>query len=164
MNTSNAETTASAESSAETTVSHCAALRVRYADTDKMQIVYNGTYLTYFEVGRTELLRACGLPYSQLERDGYLLPVLEAAVQYKSPAYYDDVLYIYTSYIIKRAATIRLDYVIKRGETEIATGYTLHSFVDAKSMKPVRPPAVFFEAIAEYAESNFPELSMPILP
>jgi acyl-CoA thioester hydrolase len=138
------------------TVSHTAALRVRYADTDKMNIVYNGNYLTYFEVGRTELLRACGLPYSHLEREGFLLPVLEAHIEFKTPALYDDVLYIHTSYVIERKPTIRLEYVIKRGEVELATGYTLHSFVKADSMKPIKPPALFFDAVNEYAKNHFP--------
>ena len=53
-------------------------IRVRYADTDKMQFVYNGKYLEYFEVGRTELLRAAGLAYSEVEKNGYQLPLIEA--------------------------------------------------------------------------------------
>ena len=57
---------------------HTTALRVRYADTDKMQFVYNGKYLEYFEVGRTELLRHVGLPYSEIETAGYQLPLREA--------------------------------------------------------------------------------------
>jgi acyl-CoA thioester hydrolase len=138
------------------TISHCAALRVRYAETDKMQVVYNGNYLTYFEVGRTDLLRACGLPYSLLESEGLMLPVLEAQIFYKSPAFYDDVLYIHTTYKLERKATIRLEYVIMRGEVEIATGYTVHSFVTRDGMKPVRPPKMFFDAVADYAKTYFP--------
>ena len=54
-------------------LSHKTTIRVRYADTDKMQFVYNGKYLEYFEVGRTELLRSAGLPYSQIEKEGYTI-------------------------------------------------------------------------------------------
>ncbi|PIS44167.1 MAG: acyl-CoA thioesterase, partial [Ignavibacteria bacterium CG08_land_8_20_14_0_20_37_9] len=75
---------------------HISTIRVRYADTDKMQFVYNGKYLEYFEVGRTELLRSLGLPYSEVEEQGYQLPVVEASVKYKSPAHYDDLLEIET--------------------------------------------------------------------
>ncbi|MBK7981513.1 MAG: acyl-CoA thioesterase [Ignavibacteriae bacterium] len=76
-------------------LSHTTSIRVRYADTDKMQFVYNGKYLEYFEVGRTELLRSCGLAYSELEKIGYQLPLIEAGLKYKMPAYYDDVLLNY---------------------------------------------------------------------
>lgn len=134
------------------TITHCASVRVRYAETDKMKIVYNGNYLVYFEIGRTDLLRACGLPYAELEREGLMLPVLEAHVNYKTPAEYDDVLYIYASYTLEIKPTIRIDYVIKRGETDIATGYTTHSFVRTETMKPVRPPNSFFDAVREYAK------------
>lgn len=129
---------------------HCASVRVRYADTDKMQIVYNATYLVYFEIGRTELLRACGLPYANIEAEGYLLPVLEAFVRYKAPARYDDVLEIRTDYALERKAVIRLDYAITLEGAEIASGYTTHSFVRADTMRPTRPPQAFFEAVEKY--------------
>ena len=60
------------------TITHSFDYRVRYADTDKMQYMYNGQYLTLFEIGRTEMLRAAGLPYVELESAGFLLPVLQA--------------------------------------------------------------------------------------
>jgi acyl-CoA thioester hydrolase len=133
----------------DNTVTNRTQLRVRYAETDKMKVVYNGNYLTYFEVGRTELLRSCGLPYPELEKAGYLLPVLEAHVQYKLSAVYDDLLTIEATYTLERIPTIRIEYRVLRGENEIATGYTTHPFVQADTMKPVRPPKVFFEAIEQ---------------
>ena len=69
-------------------------IRVRYADTDQMQFAYNGKYLEYFEVGRTEMLREIGLPYNVLEKKGYQLPVLEAHIKYHRPAFYDDIIII----------------------------------------------------------------------
>ena len=131
------------------TVTHRSQVRVRYADTDKMKIVYNGNYLVYFEIGRTELLRACGLPYTELEKSGYLLPVLEIFARYKAPAVYDDLLDIYATYTLERLPTIRIEYLIKRGEEEIVSGYSIHPFVTADGMKPVRPPKIFFDAIEE---------------
>ncbi|MCU0427034.1 MAG: acyl-CoA thioesterase [Candidatus Kapabacteria bacterium] len=128
-------------------VTHRSQVRVRYADTDKMKIVYNGNYLIYFEIGRTELLRGCGLPYVELEKAGYLLPVLEAYARYKAPAVYDDLLDIYATYTLERTPTIRIEYIIKRGEEELVSGYTSHAFVTAEGMKPVRPPKIFFDAI-----------------
>ena len=139
------------------TARHTATVRVRYADTDKMKIVYNGNYFVYFEIGRTELLRAYGLPYSELERQGYMLPVLEAYAKYKTPAVYDDVLSIHTSYAVERKPVIRLEYVITRADAagssvEIAAGHTLHSFVNSATMRPVRPPQMFFDAVSTLGE------------
>ena len=131
------------------TVTHRSQVRVRYADTDKMKIVYNGNYLVYFEIGRTELLRACGLPYTELEKSGYLLPVLEIFARYKAPAVYDDLLDIYATYTLERLPTIRIEYLIKRGEEVIVSGYSIHPFVTAYVIKPVLPPKIFFDAIEE---------------
>jgi acyl-CoA thioester hydrolase len=137
-------------------ITHRSEVRVRYADTDKMSIVYNGNYLVYFEIGRTELLRSHGLPYVELERAGYLLPVLEAFAQYKTPAVYDDLLEIEASYQVARAPTIRIEYVIRRPAdgAEIARGYTLHAFVRTGTMKPVRPPQMFFDALEASPEAK----------
>ena len=66
--------------------------RVIYADTDKMGVVYNGNYLSYFEIGRNELMRHLGLAYTEVEKNGLILPVIDAYVKYIKPAYYDDIL------------------------------------------------------------------------
>ncbi len=122
--------------------------RVRYADTDTMHYMYNGQYLTLFEIGRTELLRDIGLPYVDIERAGFLLPVMEAHVRYHSPAYYDDDLVIESRFSSESAATIQLHYRILRNSTLIAEGSTVHCFVHADSRKPCRPPRLFLDAIA----------------
>jgi acyl-CoA thioester hydrolase len=130
------------------TIRHATTVRVRYADTDKMGVVYNGNFLMYFEIGRTELLRSVGLPYIELEREGFLLPVREAHVEYKVPAKYDDLLRIETSYTHDpTSAVITLSYRIVRDETEIAVGYTRHGFVHAETWRPTRPPRSFVEAV-----------------
>lgn len=136
------------------TVSFGYPYRVRYADTDKMQYMYNGHYLTLFEIGRTELLRACGLAYSGLEEQGYLLPLTEARVFYKQPAFYDDLLTIECSYTPEYTVLIRLNYRILRADECIAEGYTVHSFVNNQTRKPVRPPKIFFEALQAYLHSQ----------
>ncbi|MDW7996387.1 MAG: thioesterase family protein [Bacteroidota bacterium] len=125
-------------------------LRVRYADTDQMGIVYYAMHLVYFEVGRTELLRACGIPYADLEAQGYLLPVLEAQVRYLAPIHYDDVLEIRTRYTPRYSPTLRLEYEIWRGGQLLATGYTLHVFMTARHRRPIRPPAIFWKAVRRY--------------
>jgi len=85
---------------------------VRYAETDMMGIVYHANYLPWFEIGRTQLLKELGLPYRQLETDGYRLPVLEISAKYARPALYDDVLTIVTYLREKPLLRIRLDYEI----------------------------------------------------
>ena len=113
---------------------------VRYAETDMMGIVYHANYLPWFEIGRTNLLKELGLPYRQLEADGYRLPVLEISAKYSRPALYDDALTIVTYLREKPLLRIRLDYEVLRGDELLATGESVHAFVDLQG-RPVRPPA-----------------------
>lgn len=124
---------------------------VRYAETDMMGVVYHGSYLPWFEVGRTTLLKELGLAYRQLEADGYRLPVLEIGAKYFRPALYDDTLTIVTTLREKPLLRIRLEYEVCRGEELLATGFSMHAFID-RGGRPVRPPAsavaVFGKAFA----------------
>jgi acyl-CoA thioester hydrolase len=120
---------------------------VRYAETDMMGVVYHGSYLPWFEIGRTTLLKEMGLPYRQLEAEGYRLPVLEVGAKYFRPALYDDTLTIITTLTDKPLLRIRLDYEVKRDDELLATGYTVHAFIDREG-KPVRPPASAVKAFA----------------
>lgn len=113
---------------------------VRYAETDMMGVVYHGNFLPWFEIGRTTLLKEMGLPYRQLEAEGYRLPVLEVGAKYIRPALYDDTITILTTLKERPLLRIRLDYEVKRDEELLATGFTVHAFVDREG-KPVRPPA-----------------------
>ena len=115
---------------------------VRYAETDMMGVVYHGSYLPWFEIGRTTLLKLHGLPYRQLEADGYFLPVLEVNVKFLRPARYDDVVTIVTTLSEKPTLRIRLSYEVRRGDELLATGQTVHAFID-RAGKPVRPPLAF---------------------
>jgi acyl-CoA thioester hydrolase len=138
-------------------IENVAFIRVRYADTDKMGVVYNGNYFTFFEVGRTELMRAYGLPYTSFETEGYILPLIEAHANYKNSAYYDDLLEVNAWLDINKiGATLRFEYEITFQDKIIANGYTLHSFVKKETMKPVRPPKFFIEMI-ESLKNNFAE-------
>ncbi|MEN9636962.1 MAG: hypothetical protein RL077_5366 [Verrucomicrobiota bacterium] len=112
---------------------------VRYAETDMMGVVYHANYLPWFEVGRTTLLKEMGLSYRQLETDGYRLPVLEVSAKFSRPAVYDDTLTIVTTLREKPLLRIRLEYEVWRGEELLATGFTVHAFIDREG-KPVRPP------------------------
>lgn len=127
-------------------------IRVRYADTDKMQFVYNGKYFEYFEVGRTELLRSIGLAYSEIEERGFQLPLLEAKIIYKNAARYDDLLEIESIVSELPKPKFKIDYVIKRkatGET-VAEGYTEHVFINAITKKAVRPPQFYIDILSPY--------------
>ncbi|HVU16289.1 MAG TPA: thioesterase family protein [Candidatus Didemnitutus sp.] len=121
---------------------------VRYNETDMMGVVYHGSYLPWFEVGRTTLLRESGLPYRELENDGYFLPVIEVGAKYLRPARYDDQLDIVTTLAERPLLRIRLDYEVKRGDELLVTGFTVHSFIN-KSGQPVRPPAAFAAKMRE---------------
>lgn len=122
-------------------------LRVLYAHTDKMGIVNNARYLEYFEAGRNDFLRKLGYPYTELEKENIGLPVIEANAKYISGAKYDDVLLIKT--ILNKIPTVsfKIEYEITCNDILIATGFTIHAFVDFLKMKPVRPPKKFIELI-----------------
>ena len=115
-------------------------LTVRYAETDMMGVVYHGSYIPWLEVGRTQLLKELGLPYRQLEESGFRLPVLEVSLKYLRPARYDDVVTIVTRLNERPLLRIRLEYEVRRGEELLATGYSVHAFIDLQG-RPVRPPA-----------------------
>lgn len=129
-------------------ISHTTNVRVRYAETDKMGYVYNGNYLAYFEVGRCELMRHYGLPYTLLEAKGYLLPLVESHVSYKIPAVYDDFLDIKATLdFTKITSTIKFDYEISNQGMLVATGHTIHSFLKEDIRRPVKPPLFFVEML-----------------
>jgi acyl-CoA thioester hydrolase len=122
-------------------------VRVRYAETDQMGIVYYANYLVWFEIGRVELLRSLGLSYSQLETDHQrILPVIEATCRYKSPARYDDRILIETEPSLLRGSVIKFAYRILRLGAEgeepkfLAEGETVHVVCDAQLNKMPLPP------------------------
>jgi acyl-CoA thioester hydrolase len=116
-----------------------------------MKVVYHGKYLEYFEAGRAALIRSLGLPYSELEKRGILLPVVEAFAKYRIPALYDDLLSVEAVVSELPKATLRIYYRIFRdGEKEpLAEGYTVHSFLNVATGKPTRPPAYFLDVIRD---------------
>lgn len=116
-------------------------VRVRYAETDRMGVVYHANYLVWFEVGRTDLLRHAGWSYREMETDGCSLPVIEAHCQYIQPARYDDVLEISARGTRLSPVRVRFDYqVVRQSDTRLlAEGYTVHAATDAHG-KPRRLP------------------------
>ncbi len=126
-------------------------IRVRYADTDQMRFVYYAKYFEYFEQGRSDLLRTIGMPYSEIERHGIFLPVIEAYAKYKKSARYDDIIVVETVLNEMPVARIRLEYTITlEGETEpMVEGYTVHSFLNASTGKPTRAPQILLLSLEE---------------
>lgn len=131
----------------EQTLKSSTTLRVLFADTDAMSVVYNGTYFRYFEAGRNELLRFHGIPYAELESLGYLLPVLSCHADFHLPARYDDLVEISSTYLMRYSPHIRIDYEIRRDGMLLVSGFTTHSFVERSSFKPIRPPAIFWKRL-----------------
>ncbi len=136
-------------------IQHISEIRVRYADTDQMKQVYYGKYFEYFEQGRSDLLRSLGLPYAELERNGFFLPVLEACARYRRPARYDDLLRVRTTMAEFPGVRFQIDYTIVRKDDDetIAEGHTIHGFINAESRKPTRPPELFLAAIRKGFEN-----------
>lgn len=122
--------------------------RVIFGDTDKMGVVYYAHYFRYFEMGRNELLRAADYPYTQLESEGYQLPVVRASAKYHHGACYDDELVLTTRVSSVRFTTAEMEYRLMRPEddTLIATGQTTHACIDANG-KLVRLPASLREVL-----------------
>jgi acyl-CoA thioester hydrolase len=127
-------------------------LRVRYAETDQMGIVYYANYLVWFEIGRVELLRSLGHAYSQLEADHQLiLPVVDAHCRYRAPARYDDEILIETWPSLLRESVLRFDYRIYRIANQkerelLAEGETAHVVCDGNlERKPL--PAKYRAAL-----------------
>lgn len=130
-------------------IEHRTTVRVRYRDTDQMGVVYHGVYLEFFETGRTELLRAVGLPYSTIEREeGVMLPVLDIWLSIAAPARYDDLLEVVSTIEPIEGARLSILYRIEVEGRMIVAGRTTHAFVSADTMRPVRPPRRFLDAVA----------------
>lgn len=112
-------------------------VRVRYAETDQMGVVYYANYLVWFELGRVELMRSLGLAYSQMEdHHGLVLPVVEAKCRYRAPAKYDDEILIETRPGLVRGSVIKFEYRILRKAADgaepqlLAEGETVHVVCD----------------------------------
>jgi acyl-CoA thioester hydrolase len=127
-------------------------IRVLYGDTDAMGQAYYGNYMRWFEYGRAEWFRACGMSYRGLEEKGVYLPVIEAHCRYRKPAFYDDVLTITAGFRFSGPARLRFDYDLKRSAEEdlIASGYTVHVCVD-RERKVLKPPAYLAELLQSHA-------------
>ena len=125
----------------KSTTTSTSTVRVRYAETDKMGVVYYANYLVWFEVGRTDWLRETGWNYRAIEEDGIQLPVIEAHCEYRQGARYDDEIEVRTSAQKLSSVRLQFDYeVVRRADgTLLATGHTVHAAIDRQG-RPTRLP------------------------
>ena len=128
-------------------------LRVRYAETDQMQMVHHANYLVWFECARSEFCRQRGIDYGQMERDGLILPLMEAHCRYLRPARYDDEITLRVWVVELRRSLLRLQYEVRRGDELLATGETLQMLLDRDTHKLRRfPPELAARFHSEYSE------------
>ena len=127
-------------------------VRVRYADTDQMNVVYHGNYATYFEVGRTESIRHLGFTYKDMEAMGVIMPVVEWHAKFVRPAHYDDMLTIKT--ILKELPhDHRVEFfqeVYNEREKLLTTGKAVLYFIDAKTKNKTNMPIQLREKLEPY--------------
>jgi len=116
-------------------------VRVRYAETDRMGVVYYANYLVWFEVGRTDLLRETGWSYRDMETEGYALPVIEAQCRYLESARYDDEIEVRTVGTMMSPVRVQFTYEIVRAAdgAMLASGTTVHATLDRRG-RPCRLP------------------------
>ena len=116
-------------------------IRVRYAETDKMGVVYYANYLVWFEVARADLLRSLGWTYREMEHAGVSLPVIEAHCEYRKPVQYDDEIEVRTKGRMLSPVRMEFTYeIVRRDDRSLtASGHTIHAALD-RAGKPCRLP------------------------
>lgn len=137
---------------------HETQIRVRYGEVDRMGFLYHSHYVEFFDVGRSELMRSIGLTNFEVERSGVELPVRSVNVEYKNPAFYDDLITVRTVLKQMPRATIVFDYEVYRngsgdelGERQIvATGCVTLAFMGRETKRACRPPQNIIDAVKSY--------------
>lgn len=130
-------------------------LRSRYGETDQMGYVYYGRYLEYFEESRTEMIRSLGFPYTKLEENGVMLPVIHTSVDYKAPIFYDELMSI--EVVLFDIPTVRLHTYYKvftdRQKQPHVLGKVELCFMKENSRKPCRAPSEFVDNLSATIKS-----------
>ncbi|MCX7983450.1 MAG: acyl-CoA thioesterase [Bacteroidetes bacterium] len=128
---------------------HTSQIRVRYADTDQMGIVHHARYLEYFEAGRSDLIRALGVSYAQLEQQGIFLPVIEIHANYKKPARYDEIILVDSIIYEYPVITLKIWYNIydENRMQLLVEGWSIHGFFNKETKRLVRPPKNFLNLL-----------------
>ncbi|MFC1815099.1 acyl-CoA thioesterase [Thermodesulfobacteriota bacterium] len=136
-------------------LTHRTTCRVIYGDTDNMGVAYHANYLRWFEMGRTEMFRFLGLSYKSIEAKGVFLPVSEVHCKFKSPAHYDDVIVIETTFDTHIRGAVKFDYLIfsEDGKTLLVRGYTKHACLNSNG-RVIRPPEFLVKLIGAHSKAN----------
>lgn len=116
-------------------------VRVRYSETDQMGVVYHGSYIPYFEIGRVEWLRKLGVSYKNMEEGGIALPIVSMHINYKKPARYDELLTVVTR--LKKHASVKIEFeceIRNEGGDLLTNAHFILVFVDIKTGRPLAPP------------------------
>ncbi|MEZ7877834.1 MAG: thioesterase family protein [Flavobacteriales bacterium] len=127
----------------------CINHRVRYSDTDRMDMVYHGSYVPMLEAARVDTLREIGWVYSEMEAKGILLPVIDLRVQYKMPARYDQILRIETHVVRPPTAKLEFRFHVYHEQDLLVEANVVLAFVNANSGLPQRAPSGLANALAE---------------
>ena len=134
-------------------ITHDTQIRVLYRDTDKMGVVYHANYIVFYEAARNEMFRAIGWPYTLLEQQGIVMPIVEVESKYKAPAYYDDLLTVRAT--VKELPVVRavVEYeVFNQAGQLLNTGKTVLGYVNTERMRPCRAPQEFIDELQKYFE------------
>lgn len=125
-------------------------MRSRYGETDQMGYVYYGRYLEYFEEARTEMIRSLGMPYSEMEAEGIMLPVVHTQIDYKAPIFYDELMQVKVHLFDVPSVKLETYYEVytKRIEKAHAVGKVTLCFMNKANRKPCRAPGPFVDKIA----------------
>ena len=131
-------------------ISYDEKIRVRYKDTDQMGIVHHSNYIVYYEVARVAALRAWGMPYDEMEKNGIISPILEIGSKYLQPAYFDELITVRV--IIEEIPMVRLKVryeLYNEAGTLINTGHTWLGFLNGETRRPCRAPQYFVDKMEE---------------
>jgi acyl-CoA thioester hydrolase len=127
-------------------------VKVRYAETDAQRVVYHGSYVVWFEVGRTEYCEAAGYPYPRMEAEGVQIVVVDLSARFRRPARYGDVVRVTTRLASIRSRGCTFAYRVLLPDGRIAVeGETVHVFVDAATGRPIAAPEPIRSALAAWA-------------
>ena len=128
-------------------------MKVRYAETDAQGVVYHGSYVVWFEVGRTEYCDVAGYPYARMEAEGVNIVVSDLAARYRRPARYGDTVRVATRLVAVRSRGCTFAYRVTLPDGSVAVeGETVHLFVDRATGRPVAAPAPIRAALTGFAE------------
>jgi acyl-CoA thioester hydrolase len=134
---------------------HRTKLRVRYSEVDRMGYVYHGNYAQYYEIGRVEAMRAFGLSYAEMEAQGIMMPVVKMESNFRKPAYYDQELTVITRIHALPRARVDFHYEIQDSNGELLNaGMTQLVFVDSQTMRPMRAPTFFVDALRPFISNT----------